>query len=215
MKTNSVAMLLGAIATYAHDKDSYLTKTKLLKLLYLFDLEHFRVHHRTYTAMSWKFFHLGPWAQEYDGLLANAVLSGVLREQPTAKGNTSIYRPVEKVDLGSLKLPIKTGTILRGVLRRWVDVDINDILDYVYFKTEPMECGVRNEPLNFDSVQQSVQSPFVPASSGASRKEIEQARAAFAKSSAERAKGKTSISFADPKYDEDFHEALAIMEGGE
>ena len=40
---------------------SYFTKTKLLKLLYLFDVEYYRIHRIIFfTGFSWKFYHLGP-----------------------------------------------------------------------------------------------------------------------------------------------------------
>ena len=61
MDTSSIEKLMIAIVSWAVEQGSYITKTKLLKLLYLFDVEYYRVHRRTFTGFSWKFFHLGPW----------------------------------------------------------------------------------------------------------------------------------------------------------
>ena len=88
MEIAAIRTLIEAIANWIKDRDSYLTKTKLLKLLYLFDLEFFRAHGKTFTGFSWKFFHLGPWAAEYDdilqGLLADQALSAQFSQAETA-----------------------------------------------------------------------------------------------------------------------------------
>src|SRR4051794_32036482 len=72
--------LIAAIISFVKQKGSYVTKTKLLKLLYLFDIEYYRVHRRTFTGFSWKYFHLGPWAAEYDPTLDGLLASGALNE---------------------------------------------------------------------------------------------------------------------------------------
>src|ERR1039457_5693019 len=88
MEQTVVDNLIPAIVTWIVDHDSYATKTKLLKLLYLFDVEYYRRHRRTFTGFGWKFFHLGPWAAEYDPALSGLLAHGVLSEQ---RSNSSEY----------------------------------------------------------------------------------------------------------------------------
>jgi hypothetical protein len=64
MEQTVVDNLIQAIVTWIAEHDGYATKTKLLKLLYLFDVEYYRQHRYTFTGFGWKFFHLGPWAAE-------------------------------------------------------------------------------------------------------------------------------------------------------
>lgn len=64
-----------------------MTKTKLLKLLYLFDIEYYRAHQQTFTSFGWKFFHLGPWATEFDPALDELVAKGTLLQQ---RSNTEL-----------------------------------------------------------------------------------------------------------------------------
>jgi hypothetical protein len=66
MDEQTAARLFAAIVSFVQERGSYVTKTKLLKLLYLFDVEYFRAHRKIFTGLKWKFFHLGPWAAEYD-----------------------------------------------------------------------------------------------------------------------------------------------------
>ena len=62
MDTPSTEKLIAAVVTWVVEQGSYVTKTKLLKLLYLFDIEYYRVHRQTFTGFSWKFFHLAVYS---------------------------------------------------------------------------------------------------------------------------------------------------------
>ena len=46
---------------------------------------------------------------------------------------------------------VKDESIL-DVLKRWGARTTSGILDYVYFHTEPMEQGMRNQPLDFSLI---------------------------------------------------------------
>ena len=94
MEQTVVDNLIPAIVTWIADHDSYATKTKLLKLLYLFDVEYYRQHRCTFTGFGWKFFHLGPWATEYDPTLSGLLAHGVLSEQ---RSNSSEYEASREV----------------------------------------------------------------------------------------------------------------------
>lgn len=45
----TVEQLIPAIVSYVNEHNGYVTKTKLLKLLYLFDVEFFRTNRRIFT----------------------------------------------------------------------------------------------------------------------------------------------------------------------
>jgi hypothetical protein len=96
-------------------------KTKILKLLYLFDVEYYRFHRRTFTNFEWKFFHLGPWAAEYDSTLSGLVAQGVLSEDRSNsyEYDTALYRPGERVERRRAVTTVKDESILLQVLNRW------------------------------------------------------------------------------------------------
>ena len=81
MEAPNIEKLIAAIVTWVVGEGSYVTKTKLLKLLYLFDVEYYRAHRETFTGFGWKFFHLGPWAAEFDPALDELVNRGTLLQQ--------------------------------------------------------------------------------------------------------------------------------------
>ena len=157
MEHTLIDRLIPAIVTWIVEHGSYATKTKLLKLLYLFDVEYYRVHRVTFTGFSWKFFHLGPWAAEYDPALGGLLAHGILSEQHSnsSEYDTAFYKPVEPVEARRLFAHVKDECILLEVLNRWGTRKTGEILNYVYFQTEPMEAGIRNQPLDFSLIPQS------------------------------------------------------------
>src|SRR5215467_5983967 len=159
----------------------YVTKTKLLKLLYLLDVEFYRSHRETLTGFDWKFFHLGPWTAEFDPLIDTLLATDELVERPSTRTeyDTKFYHVDTPCDFGKL---FKTATdefSLKNVLRTWADSSTGQILDHVYFYTEPMERGVRNERLDFSSIPQGTTERYARPASDASPKEIQKLRAEF------------------------------------
>src|SRR5271154_3939278 len=99
MKAQNIEKLVAAIVTWVVGEESYATKTKLLKLLYLFDVEYYRAHRQIFTGFSWKFYHLGPWATEFDDFLDEIVTSGMLLQQRSnSEFETVYYRSADRID---------------------------------------------------------------------------------------------------------------------
>src|SRR5271168_2040915 len=99
---NPLNELMVAIVSYVTEHGGYVTKTKLLKLLYLFDVEFYRAHGATFTDLNWKFFHLGPWTSEFDPLLQELVEDEAIIESRSTKADyeTKFYRAAEPSDFG-------------------------------------------------------------------------------------------------------------------
>src|SRR5438105_1156385 len=121
MKQTIIDNLIPAIVTWIDEHGSYATKTKLLKLLYLFDVEYYRYHRCTFTGFGWKFFHLGPWAAEYDSALSGLLAYGVLTERHSnsSEYDTAFFKPVERVEARCPFTNVKDECILLDVLQIW------------------------------------------------------------------------------------------------
>jgi hypothetical protein len=50
-------------------------------------------------------------------------------------------------------------TIVDRIVKEWGDADLNKLLDYVYFETEPMQNAKRGDVLDFSSVSQPTLTP--------------------------------------------------------
>lgn len=53
--TERLEKLIPAIVSHVNQQGGTVTKTKLLMLLYLFDIEWYRTHGETYTGFEWVF----------------------------------------------------------------------------------------------------------------------------------------------------------------
>jgi hypothetical protein len=206
--------VMAALVTWIDEHGSYATKTKLLKLLYLFDMEYYRTHRSTFTGFGWKFFHLGPWAAEYDPALQRLVANATLSEQrSSSEYETALYKPGMGVGTRQAFANVRDECILLDVLKRWGTRTTGEILNYVYFQTEPMEAGIRNQPLDFSLIPAERPPVYSRSFSGKKAADIRKLRAKFERTQAEKkAREQQPFTFTPPRYDEEYFEAMAKLE---
>jgi hypothetical protein len=211
----ALSQLLPAMVSYVTEHGGYVTKTKLLKLLYLCDVEYYRVHRKTLTGFEWKFFHLGPWAREFDTLLEELTAQGTLLESVGSRPefDTKFYRTPEPYDLDRLFASYREQWPVKIVLDRWGGSSTAEILDYVYFHTEPVEHGIRHEPLDFTRIPEQTPPAYVRQASGKTVREIQEMRSRFRQEMArKKQEAKKEFQFTAPRYDEEFFTALAKLD---
>lgn len=209
----ALSQLIPALVSYVNEHGGYVTKTKLLKLLYLFDVEYYRIHRKIFTGFSWKFFHLGPWAKEYEEAVGNLVAQEELIESASTKPeyDTKFYRTPHSQNLDNIFQSLKDWVALKSVLQTWSESTTGEILDHIYFRTEPMEHGIRNEPLDFSTIKAEPHPKYSRSSSGKTAMEIESLRRQFQEKVAARV-STAGTRFTPPRYDEEFFEALSTLE---
>jgi hypothetical protein len=204
------------MVSYVNDHGGYVTKTKLLKLLYLFDVEYYRANRRTFTDFTWKFFHLGPWAREFDPVLDELVNAGVLLESQSTRSeyDTKFLRTESPHDVSPLFASFRDESALRTVLSTWAESSTGEILDYVYFRTEPMEHGIRNEPLDFSVIPEDRPEKYTRPASGASAKQIAEMKQDFASrlGALRQSHPPKPFDFTPPRYDDEFRSAIAKLD---
>jgi hypothetical protein len=212
---NTVSELIVAIVSYVTEQSGYVTKTKLLKLLYLFDIEFYRAHGTTFTGFQWKYFHLGPWTGEFDPLLAELVTKGSLVERASERSefDTKFLLPGERLDLRKPVDNYRDEAILKSILDIWGPSTTGEILDHVYFRTEPMEYGVRNEKLDFTRVLPEAPSKYKRSESSKTAKEIKALRKEFSQKNADRL-SRPPFQFTPPRYDDEFLTAMEKLDTG-
>lgn len=208
----NLAKLIPAIVSYVTARESSISKTKLLKLLYLFDLEWYRVYGETYTGFDWIYHLLGPWTATYDpmleGLLANQIIS---TKRGTIDFDADLFETKEDVDLDKLFTSYKDEFLLKGVLNTWAEKSTPEILDYVYFQTEPMSKAERGKALDFSSVQKHPIPEYRRTSSGATKEQIAAARQRITERQEQRS-GASKPKFKPPRYDEDYYTFIETLE---
>ena len=135
-------------------------KTKLVKLLYLVDVENYRRRRRTLSGVEWHFYHYGPYAFEIDEALDYLEFDIPQESVRTGGGHDAIvfrpdwnFRPRLGDYVSSTEL-----RLVNMVIKEWGEVELNPLLDHVYFNTEPMKEARRGEILDFSMIQRT-QSP--------------------------------------------------------
>jgi hypothetical protein len=209
----ALVKLIPGIISAVVERGGYVTKTKLLKLLYLFDVEYYRLFRKTFTELDWKFFHLGPWTAEYDALITSLVESGDVEQYSSQKSeyDTQFFRTPEEREFSKLFATFAEEAPLRKVLNAWADATTGEILDHVYFRTEPMEHGIRNARLDFSYIPQDQPLRYARSSSGTGAKQIKELRRIVRARLAGSGEKKT-FSFTPPRYDELFESEMSRLE---
>lgn len=207
--------LVQAILSFVKERDGYLTKTKLLKYLYLIDIEHYRETGQILTGFRWKFYKYGPWAAEYDPLYDELRKRGTVIVKPGTRPDldTEFLETEEEVDLDSVFTNTRERMIVSQILDLWAASPLGEMLDYVYFHTEPMEEAKRDEYLSFEKIDRSAglapkrvppRTPPPKSSISPLQRRLKQA---LAKRQATRVQPITP-----PRYDEVFHQGLSTLD---
>lgn len=121
-----------------------LNRTKLVKLLYLMDVERARARREPITGLVWVFFHYGPWAYELIDEL-EAMEGTVLAVRPWHE--SVLYMGASDAPDGE-EWPATTKAMADRVIEKYAPLETNELLDYVYFHTGPMIDAKRGEQLN-------------------------------------------------------------------
>ena len=125
--------------------------TRVVKLLYLADLEWRRNHGgEPISNLTWRFLHFGPYANELADFLGGPDVE-VTELEGGQEARHFVFGP-EVEDHG---LPDDVVSLLRQLVKKWGNVELNRLLDYVYFDTEPMENADRYELLDFSRLAPS------------------------------------------------------------
>jgi hypothetical protein len=136
--------LIAYIVARTRDRDVTVNQTKLVKLLYLIDVERAASARPSLTGLRWVFFHYGPYALELPETLEKMEGSEVIVSQWR---DAKLYRAAPGAPTGE-DWPSGTRSLVDSVLRRYAELELNELLDFVYFHTAPMRGAIRGEPLD-------------------------------------------------------------------
>lgn len=141
-----ITELFIAIANRFNEKMGfYPSRTKLLKLSYLAEIFYKRLTGKRLTEVKWIFWKYGPYIPEYDKIISSNAFEGV-----ESQDDFKIVIPIDK-NITDYVYDINSS--LTGV-EEFFDMELNDLLDFVYFDTEPMiHVNKRGEELDFEKVK--------------------------------------------------------------
>ena len=212
----NLVALVKAILTRAKEKEGFVTKTKLFKYLYLIDVECYRRIGSSLTGFQWIFHHYGPWSQQCEEFYRELrdggeifIRSGSRPDLETEFVTSSNPEELEDViDNVGLELEV------RRIVDRWADQPLKELLNYVYFHTEPMEDAERGKPLDFSKVEPRPLQPITSRKEAPKKALVERMRRAIAEKKSAAVPVRPTV-FTPPPYDDAYFEALRVMEDDE
>jgi hypothetical protein len=211
----NLSNLIGALARYIRECGGSPTKTRVLKLLYLLDVEAFRKTGETLTGFDWVFHRFGPWAKTYDDALVAAEHVGRIRIAAPAfsdEGATFI-NSVGDVSLSDVFPNVVQELTSKRIIEAWADKPLAELLDYVYFHTAPMRDAERNAQLDFSTLKNEEKlQRFSEIKSGLSTKEIEIKRRLFREQKSLTMKREIKPLDPPPNYDDSYWSSIAMLE---
>jgi len=155
--------LVSYIVDYLRAQGASFAYTKVVKLLYLIDVEYCRSVGRTLTGLRWTFHHFGPWDDQLRAVLHGHVEGIEPVEVFTSKGfQATTWRVIDAPDPDIVfKRPLERLVVDR-VLNAWGDFETNIVLDHVYRDTEPMHSARFGEELDFGKVNRGLERGKTP-----------------------------------------------------
>jgi hypothetical protein len=141
--------LIAYIVARSRDRDITLTMTKLVKLLYLIDVERVRGRRNVLTGYEWVFFHYGPYAFELINTLDKMAGSELMVEE---WHDSKLFRAAPGAPDGD-DWNAGTKSLVDRIVDDFAGLELNELLDWVYFHTGPMLTAVRGQPLDMSGAR--------------------------------------------------------------
>lgn len=121
-------------------------KTRLIKLVYLIELEYYRSFQKRLTKVDWVYFKYGPYVMNYDDYFKSPSIE--------IEKYDSDFVPVKIKDHFPIpQLPKYVDHLADRLIKKFGQDSLTDLLEFVYFETEPMmNVQERGEELDFSVV---------------------------------------------------------------
>jgi hypothetical protein len=147
MKRDLVRKLLLYIIDQLQDMGAQISTIRLVKLLYLIDLEHLIRHEKTLTEIDWVYYHYGPYFFELGDVLRSSSIDLEASEVLTSSGRGYTYKTLDDQDISRL-VDFATEQQINRIIKKWALEDTRLLLDFVY-NTLPIKKGIRGNKLDF------------------------------------------------------------------
>jgi hypothetical protein len=148
MPTHNPVELVKLLLGLCQREDIPVGKTKLVKLLYLMEVEYFRSRRERLTDLRWVFLHYGPYPQGFEQLLGDPDIE----QLPRSLADGRRFEQVTVSDAPEFRDDRTLSRLAEDIVERWGGLQLEKLLNYVYFETEPMFSAIRGQELDFSAI---------------------------------------------------------------
>ncbi len=129
-------MLEKLILYFVVKTKGFISKTQLVKFLYLADLYSVKWTEKQLTDLDWRYYQFGPWHEKIEQVLKNFYQTNVLQE--SCENQTNLIKLSSKIELENFKFSKGLELMLNNIHREWAGSQkLDSLLNYVY-QTVPM-----------------------------------------------------------------------------
>ncbi len=131
MNLKLVRRLLLYIIDKLQDLDAPISTIRLVKYLYILDMEYFGRHGETLTGLNWIRYYYGPYSFEFPEIISSLGIDIEVEEYPTDQGMGRTFRSLGEQRIDDV-LDFSTNALLDRIIEHWSHENLDLLLDYVY-----------------------------------------------------------------------------------
>ncbi|MEG4323487.1 MULTISPECIES: type II toxin-antitoxin system antitoxin SocA domain-containing protein [unclassified Microcoleus] len=155
-------MLETLIKYFVYATKGHITKTQLIKFLYLADLYSVKWTSKQLTELNWRYYHYSPWNE--DIIVALNQMNGKTIVQESVGETIFIRLGTQAGNVDDLELPVGLKLMLENIRREWAGSGhdkIQQLLKYIYSTAPMIEVKDSNQleevvRLNLDTERQKL-----------------------------------------------------------
>ena len=147
--------IFSALIDKAREHRLRIGKVKFVKLLYLLEWLYSQQTKNRLTNLDWRFLHFGPYPMDFESALQEAEIN---TPQEVLENERSFY-DFSKSTISEYHVNSEVQHLINYVVQEWGSMDTNALLDYVYFRTDPMVDAKRGDKLDFSKYYKHLHYP--------------------------------------------------------
>lgn len=211
-KMDMLKQLIIYLVDQIQDQDGCISKIRIVKLLYLIDVEYYRKFGHTLTNLDWIFYSYGPYAFQIN----NAINELGYRLDPesvqTRIGEkATIYHVDQEADISGF-FNFGTKSMIDKIISHWACEETKSLIDHVYTETEPMKDAVLGEKLDFSKIDRKLDPWRMPSPISLAPETSKLIQERFKK---HKESQQQEMPIPAPRYDAVFFEAVKVMDAEE
>jgi len=147
MKKDLVKSIVLYLVDQLRDNDSPISTIRIIKFLYLLDLEYYNRHYETFTGIDWVHYKYGPYFYSWPTIVNEIGYRLSVEEVTTERGDGFTYKVDEPYKIDD-KVSFGVQSMINRIVKQWGDENLEEILDYVY-SSLPVKHSQLNEEIDF------------------------------------------------------------------
>lgn len=137
---NIIVNLINQLSHY----DIKFGKTRLIKIAYLLELQYYKINKKRLSDAKWIFFKYGPYPINYCNYLE--------QDEIHITDDDGFIKIELKEDSELPSIPIEVTTIMNSLIMSYGNMELNQLLNFIYFNTEPMKYAKPKSELDFSKI---------------------------------------------------------------